>query len=297
MIPRRPTHRVTIQKVEGAQSHPQPDLLAAEEPLEIRLVWEDAATPATPTPGAGPACGIAERALSVTMRTPGDDFELAAGFLFTEGLIERGEDIARISYCVGADKAQQEYNIVSVRLAPGLQVDPARVQRNFYTTSSCGVCGKASLEALEVSGCTSLEDDSFKVPAGVLHGLTATLRKEQEVFEKTGGLHAAALFDGAGKLVLLREDVGRHNALDKLIGERLLAKKIPLAGHIALMSGRASFELLQKALRARIPVLAAVGAPSSLAVELARKFNMTLVGFLRDGRFNIYAGEARIALT
>jgi FdhD protein len=255
------------------------DSLAAEEPLEIRLVWQED--------------GRAQRRnLAVTMRTPGDDFELAAGFLHGEGIVRSSQDIVDISYCVDNDD-DQAFNIVNVVLRNGLGFDASRLERNFYTTSSCGVCGKAALEAIEVQGCEPLPD-GFSVRAGTICSLPDSLRDAQAVFERTGGLHAAALFDVDGGLIALREDVGRHNALDKLIGQQLLTGSLPLPRHILMLSGRASFELLQKALAARIAVVAAVGAPSSLAVELAESFNVTLLGFVRADGFNIYAGPERV---
>jgi len=227
------------------------------------------------------------------MRTPGNDFELAAGFLHGEGIIHSAEDVVDIAYCLDTP-AEQAFNIVSVTLRPGLGFDLDRLERHFYTTSSCGVCGKAALEALEVQGCTALPDGP-SVGAGVICGLPQTLRRAQAVFEKTGGLHAAGLFDLDGRLLSLREDVGRHNALDKLIGEALLEGRPPLTERILLLSGRASFELMQKAAVARVPIVAAVGAPSSLAVEVARGFNLTLAGFVRPDGFNLYAGAERLA--
>ena len=257
------------------------DVLAAEEPLEIRLVWQDAA-------------GVAQRKnIAVTMRTPGDDFELAAGFLHGEGILRRREDVIDVAYCMDEDQAQA-FNIVSVTLAPGLQFDASRLERNFYTTSSCGVCGKAALENIETQGCEALPS-GFGVSSEVIRSLPAKLREAQAVFERTGGLHAAGLFDAAGSLLSLREDVGRHNAVDKLIGEALLAGGVPLTDRVLMLSGRASFELLQKALVARIPVVCAVGAPSSLAVELAESFNVTLCGFVRADGLNVYTAPERVS--
>jgi len=253
-----------IQKVEGDSSAPFQDLLAVEEPLEIRL---------------------GDKTISITMRTPGHDPELAAGFLFTEGILQGRHQIRDI---------QASKNSIAVELNPDVEIDFERLQRNFYTTSSCGVCGKASIEALRIQGCPVLPRSSATVQAAVVHRLPQAQRDEQAVFERTGGLHAAALFDFEGKLILLREDVGRHNAVDKLIGAEMLAGRTPLSDTLLLVSGRASFELTQKALMAGIPILAAVGAPSSLAVETAQRFNMTLLGFVRDGRFNIYSGASRI---
>jgi len=255
---------VPVQKVDAGSSSQFQDLLAVEEPLEIR---------------------IGETTVSITMRTPGQDAELGLGFLFTEGIVASGAQIEHVE-CAK--------NAVSVRLSPGVELDLARLQRNFYTTSSCGVCGKASIEALRMQGCPVLPRESPVVSSVVIHGLPATLREDQRVFARTGGLHGAALFDSDGRLLLAREDVGRHNAVDKLIGAEFLAGHIPLSDQVLLVSGRVSFELVQKALMAGIPVLTAVGAPSSLAVETARRFNMTLLGFVRDGRFNIYSGAQRI---
>ena len=252
------------------------DLLAVEEPLEIRIVYGDAGN-------------RLEKNISITMCTPGQDEELASGFLFTEGIIRDKEDIQQ---CVATGTAGN--NVVIAELKPGISFDPKKIERHFYTSSSCGVCGKSSIAAVR----TVMEGidikDSIRVPAAGLTTLPGTLRKHQEIFEHTGGLHAAALFDLAGNLLLTREDVGRHNALDKLIGASLLEGSVPLTDHILLLSGRASFELIQKAAMAGIRIVCAVGAPSSLAVELAKEAGMTLIGFLRDGRFNIYCGEQRI---
>jgi FdhD protein len=258
------------------------DLLAVEEPLEIRIVRaEDAAR--------GP--DAAAHRVSVTMRTPGADFELAAGFLFSEGLVDGADAIARIRYCTDAP---QQYNVVSVYLAPGADFDPLLLSRNFYTTSSCGVCGKASIEAVMGTACARIAGGPT-VDAELLVSLPARLREAQRVFERTGGLHGAAQFTAEGELVRVREDVGRHNALDKLVGAALLGGELPLADSIVLVSGRLSFELVQKAARAGVPVLAGVSAPSSLAVALAEQVGMTLAGFVRDPGFNVYAGGERIA--
>ncbi len=254
---------VPVHKVEGESSAAFQDLLAVEEPLEIRL---------------------GESPLSITMRTPGHDSELAAGFLFTEGILSGAGQIQDV-VC--------SRNSVGVHLKPEVDVDLDRLKRHFYTTSSCGVCGKASIEALRMQACPALHE-SPAVASAVIHALPAVLREDQRVFDRTGGLHGAALFDSSGKLLLVREDVGRHNAVDKLIGAELFAGHLPLNEKVLLVSGRASFELVQKALMAGVPILAAVGAPSSLAVETARRFNMTLLGFVRDGRFNIYSGASRI---
>jgi FdhD protein len=271
-------HHVTRLR-DGAWSEAD-DVLAAEEPLEVRLIWQD-------------ATGQTQRKnIAVTMRTPGDDFELAAGFLHGEGILHSRNDVADVAYCTDEDEAQA-FNIVTVTLAPGVQFDPSRLERNFYTTSSCGVCGKAALENIETQGCEALPP-GFSVTSGVIRSLPSKLREAQAVFERTGGLHAAGLFDTDGTLLSLREDVGRHNAVDKLIGEAFLAGHTPLTDRLLMLSGRASFELLQKALVARIPVVAAVGAPSSLAVELAESFNVTLCGFVRADGLNIYAAPERV---
>ena len=253
------------------------DHLATEEPLEIRL-----------------KAGGSTRTLAVTMRTPGADFELAAGFLRSENVIAGPGDVRRIIYCTDADvDAAQQYNVVSVELSARELPDPRRLERHSFTSSACGVCGKAGLESLELAGCSALPPGP-EVTAAVLYGLPAKLREAQGLFESTGGLHAAGLFSADGRLVCLREDVGRHNAVDKVVGWALLDGRLPLADHILLVSGRASFEILQKALVAGIPIVCAVSAPSSLAASVAREFGMTLVGFLREGRFNVYAGQERL---
>ncbi len=284
MMPRRSVSKIQLLKIEENRSCAQFDHIAVEEPLEIRLRFFDPESATT----------IEER-LSITMRTPGDDFDLAAGFLFTEGIIESREAIQQISYCVGADKFKQEYNTVTVALEPHKRVNIQRLKRHFYVTSSCGVCGKASLEALAIQGCKRFSD-SLSMSAAQIASMPALLNASQKIFEKTGGLHAAALYDSHAKLISLREDVGRHNALDKLIGEAVLAEKTPLYSSAVLVSGRTSFELVQKALIAGIPLIAAIGAPSSLAVDLAKEFNMTLIGFVRGKQFNIYSGAHRISI-
>lgn len=256
------------------------DVLAVEEPLEIRVGFTENAKQI-------------HKAVSITMRTPGDDFELAAGFLFTEGILESENQIASIKHC---GRFPNNQNTVRIDLAKETRIDFKKLERNFYTTSSCGVCGKSSLEALAVS-TKPIEKKNFpKISAEIIHGLPEKLLQKQTVFGETGGLHAAALFDARGNLLDLREDVGRHNAVDKLIGARFLAKDLPLSDKILFLSGRAGFELIQKAVSAQIPIVAAVGAPSSLAVEAAKEFEVTLLGFVRDGRFNIYSGNERIEL-
>ena len=265
----------------GAEGENFADVLAVEEPLEIRL--------GLPKNGR-----IEHRAISITMRTPGADLELAAGFLFTEGIVNDPAQISRIRHCGLAAKGKDLKNTVVVELNASVDVDLKRLERNFYTTSSCGVCGKSSIEALHTGVVKLPAADQPRIKSSLIHRLPDILRASQNVFEKTGGLHASALFNTSGELEIVREDVGRHNALDKVIGAKFLAGDMPLNNTILLVSGRASFELVQKALMAGIPVLAAVGAPSSLAAELAAEFGMTLIGFVRNDRFNIYTGEARI---
>ena len=267
--------RITVTTVQGEHVTQRSDLLATEEPLELRL-----------------SAGSKQQTVAVTMRTPGADFELAAGFLYSEGILASRDDIARISYCT---EAEQHYNTVKVTLRTETLPELARLERHFTTTSACGVCGKASLASLELQAC-ALPHTDFAVSPDLLTSLPDKLRQAQGLFDATGGLHAAALFTKDGELLALREDVGRHNALDKLVGWAFLEGLLPLREHILLLSGRASFELLQKSLMAGIPVVCAVSAPSSLAVSVAQNFNLTLVGFLRGERFNIYAGEARVAL-
>ncbi len=268
-----------VEKVTPQGVRPLEDLVATEEPLEVRLAEGDPER---------------WRSICVTMRTPGNDFELASGFLYTEGIIPGRDAIRNMDYCVGPQE-EQNYNMVRVLLRPGLRFDEARLQRNFYTTSSCGVCGKASLEALRALEVAPPPAERPRVAAGVLAGLPDALAAAQPVFDRTGGLHAAALFDHQGQLVCLREDVGRHNAVDKVVGHELLAGRLPLHDLLLMVSGRASFEIMQKAVMAGIPMVAAVGAPSSLAVATAQGFGMTLVGFLRGSTFNIYSGRERVA--
>ena len=247
------------------------DTVAAEEPLEIRVDGD---------------------ALAVTMRTPGNDFELAAGFLITEGLVEPRQ-IRAIRYCV-PEGEPQEYNVLSVDLVPGASLPASSGLRSFVTTSACGLCGKASIDTVRARTRFDVRYDEVTIDAGQLASLPARLRAAQRVFDRTGGLHAAGLFDAAGNLVCLREDVGRHNAFDKVLGWAALDGRLPLRSHVILASGRASFELTQKALMAGIPVLAAVSAPSTLAVQLAEEAGMTLVGFLRGPTMNVYTGEQRV---
>jgi FdhD protein len=255
--------------------------VATEEPLEIRLGYSDASG------------GRTERSISITMRTPGNDEELAAGFLFTEGIVRQRDDIVAVRPCEPPAPSGL-FNTVRVDLADHVRVDLERLERHFYTSSSCGVCGKTSLAAVAVQGRYDVHGVAFAIDSSTLGGLPDKLRAEQSVFAQTGGLHASGLFDRGGDIVAVREDVGRHNALDKLIGSRLMQNALPLSGLGILVSGRASFELMQKAMMAGCPLVAAVGAPSSLAVELAQQFGMTLVGFLKRDRCNVYTRPDRV---
>ena len=282
-----------VEKVTGRISQQVDDCVAIEEPLEIQL-------------GYGPAGSRQTKSISVTMRTPGSDFELAAGFLLTEGVVLDVNDIEQIAYAARPFSERRQNppkdsvlqpssvrNTVRVELAPDVPVSVANLERNFYTTSSCGICGKASLLALQTV-CPPRVTNRFRMAAELLYRLPGRLLEAQRVFGQTGGLHGAGLFDSAGQLIAVREDVGRHNAVDKLIGSEFLADRVPLRDRLLLLSGRASFELLQKALMAGVPMVASVGAPSSLAVQVAREFDITLVGFLREGHFNIYHGAEHI---
>ena len=255
----------------------RPDSLAAEEPLEIRVG----------------APGRTRPPLAVTMRTPGDDIDLALGFLLTEGLIRHAGDVGTARLCAG-DELPNTYNVVDVTLRPDAPVPVADPSRNFYTTSSCGVCGKASIDAVRTRSAYPVRDDPCRVSPGTLTGLPVTLRAAQHTFEATGGLHAAGLFASSGELMVIREDVGRHNAVDKVVGYAMLRGRLPLAGCALLVSGRASFELVQKAVLAGIPLLSAVSAPSSLAADLAEEAGLTLAGFLRGPSMNVYTAAHRI---
>ncbi|GAA4353466.1 formate dehydrogenase accessory sulfurtransferase FdhD [Hymenobacter saemangeumensis] len=271
-----------IQKVSGdGPPVPATDLLAAEEPLEIRL-------------GFGPEDQRQHRSLAITMRTPGHDEELAAGFLLSEGIIRSKADLLGIRPCPDVTKPEEAGNVVRAELAAHVAIDFDSLARHFYTSSSCGVCGKTSIAAVQGAACPALPRTGPHLAYEVVHQLPDKLRAAQAGFEQTGGQHAAALFTPAGELLLLREDVGRHNALDKLIGAALLAEWLPLHQHVLLVSGRASFELVQKAAAAGIAVLAAVGAPSSLAVQAAETFGLTVLGFVRHGRYNIYSHPWRV---
>ncbi len=272
--------RLEIERIgEGAGT--LDDVVATEEPLEIRLAYTR------------PDGKRAQQSISVTMRTPGNDGELAAGFLYTEGIVHAKADIESVAPC-GPPAPNGLINVVRVELAASVEVDLKRLERHFYTSSSCGVCGKSSLDAVAVQGRFDLHKNKLCVSANKLGALPDALRAQQAVFERTGGLHASGLFDVEGSIAVAREDVGRHNALDKLIGQALLKDELPLSDFGIVVSGRASFELMQKAMMAGVPLLAAVGAPSSLAVELAEEFGMTLVGFLKPDKFNIYSRPDRI---
>ncbi|QYN19529.1 formate dehydrogenase accessory sulfurtransferase FdhD [Amycolatopsis sp. DSM 110486] len=272
----RMTSRRRVFRVVGGELTMRPDTLSAEEPLEIR---------------------VAGKALTITMRTPGSDFDLAAGFLVGEGIVHQGADIAGIRYCAGATvDGSNTYNIVDVVLRAGVPPPDPSMERNFYTTSSCGLCGKASLDAVRTTLRWPVTADPLAVGPEVLTGLPDALRAAQKVFDRTGGLHAAGLFDAAGELLCVREDVGRHNAVDKVVGWAAREGRLPLTGTMLMVSGRASFELVQKAAMAGIPLLAAVSAPSSLAVELAEEVGLTLVGFLRGSSMNVYTRADRLGL-
>lgn len=272
--------RLKITRIRAGKldKHSETDTLVTEEPLEIRLDNQ-----------------IETRPLAITMRTPGADFELAAGFLFSEGIITSKDDIESISYCVDRDLDEaQLYNVVNVKLRHEIK-DFSSLDRHFIVSSACGVCGKSSIDALTNKGLQPILS-SMQVTTPFIAGLSDKLRQAQRLFDITGGLHAAALFDAEGNLCEIREDVGRHNAMDKLIGCSILAGKNSLENHVLLVSGRASFELVQKAVSIGLPIFCAISAPSSLAVDLARQFKMTLIGFLRDEDFNIYCGQERLLL-
>ncbi|MEB3341753.1 formate dehydrogenase accessory sulfurtransferase FdhD [Okeania sp.] len=267
--------KAQIWVVENNNFVTRSDQLATEEPLEIRLTFP-------------------KKIIAVTMRTPGADFDLAAGFLYSEGVIKNREDIAKMSYCVDPEiDGEQQKNIINVTLNSKLNLNLKSLERHFFTTSACGVCGKASIESLQIKGYSSILL-GLEVSAEIIYSLPEKLRTAQGVFKSTGGLHAAGLFNAQGELLKLREDVGRHNALDKLIGSEFLAGQLPLNNLIVMVSGRSSFEILQKCITVGVPIVCAVSAPSSLAVEIAKEFNITLVGFLRGKKFNIYSGVERI---
>jgi FdhD protein len=270
----RVTSRYRVLHVNDGVATPRPDTLAAEEPLEIR---------------------VAGRPLVVTMRTPGDDFDLARGFLVSEAVVSADTDISAIRYCAGATAdGTNTYNVLDVLLDDGVAAPDPSLERNFYTTSSCGLCGKASLEAVRTISRWHVDRDPVRLTPATIATLPEKLRAAQRVFDRTGGLHAAALFDAGGGLLCVREDVGRHNAVDKVIGWALADGRLPLVGATLMVSGRASFELVQKAVMAGVPALAAVSAPSSLAVDLAREMGLTLIGFLRGSSMNVYSASERI---
>ncbi|WP_306370166.1 formate dehydrogenase accessory sulfurtransferase FdhD [Nocardiopsis sp. CC223A] len=272
----RVTTRERVLRIRDGVPSERVDTLVSEEPLEVRIDGDP---------------------LTVTMRTPGNDFDLAAGFLVGEGVVRGADDLLAIRYCAGAtEDGSNTYNVLDVTLAPHVPAPDTSLERNFYTTSSCGLCGKAGLEAVRTQAAWQVSGDEARVAVPVLAELPETLRRAQRVFDRTGGLHAAGLFTAAGELVVLREDVGRHNAVDKVVGWAVRENLLPLRGHVLMVSGRASFELVQKAWMAGIPVLAAVSAPSSLAVDLAAEAGMTLIGFLRGSSMNVYAGRRRILL-
>ncbi len=273
-IAKHETRKISIKRIAtspmAANHHSFEDHLAVEEPLEIR---------------------IHDEPVAITMRTPGDDFALAAGFLFSEGFLKGPKDIGSLRYCDNTQHPELK-NVVNLTLASGHKPDLARLRRNFYATSSCGICGKASLE--QIKTLAKPIDAKLKVKLDVVHSMGHSLRKAQTLFEKTGGLHAAGVFDEHGVLYVLHEDVGRHNAVDKAVGHMLIQDRVPLDHHLLMVSGRASFEIIQKAVMARVPIVCAVSAPSSLAVETAREFGVTLVGFLREDDFNVYTHAERI---
>ncbi len=272
----RVTARRRVRRLAGGRSAARAETVVVEEPLEIR---------------------VNGAAVTVTMRTPGSDFELAQGFLLTEGIIGERDDVASVRYCQGAadtDDGLNSYNVLDVTLRPGVPAPQVDITRNFYTTSSCGVCGKASLEAVRLSSRHAPGDDPSTVAAATLCELPERLRSAQKVFDRTGGLHAAALFCADGTLQVAREDIGRHNAVDKVIGWAVEGDRVPLAATVLLVSGRASFELTQKAVMAGVPILAAVSAPSSLAVDLATESGLTLVAFLRGDSMNVYSRADRV---
>lgn len=273
---RTPAVRLVVEDGAAVVSSERPDTLTVEDPMEVR---------------------VAGRPLSVTMRTPGDDFDLAIGFLLTEGIVSSAADVATLMHCQDeGEDGRPTFNVVDVVLRPGVEPPDVSLERSFYTTSSCGVCGKASIDAVRLRSRYDVRDDATPLDPAVLAGLPDALRAHQKVFDRTGGLHAAGLFTAAGDLLVVREDVGRHNAVDKVVGWAAREGRLPLSGTVLMVSGRASFELTQKALMAGIPCLAAVSAPSSLAVELAQESGLTLVGFLRPPRMTVYAGAQRLGL-
>lgn len=277
-----PVQPIEVIKVGAQSAESKPDLVVSEEPLEIRI-------------GHGPEDKREQFSVSVTMRTPGNDEALCLGFLFTEGIINTMNEVMSVKYCEDLGRTEGMENLMRVELKPSVAISDEQFKRNFYTTSSCGVCGKASIDSIKVS-CQPLSDEKTLIDKEVLFGLSESLRASQDVFKHTGGLHASGLFDTQGRLIGRQEDVGRHNALDKLIGAGFIANELPFSRSALVLSGRISFELVQKALRAGIQIIAAVGAPSSLAVNLAEEFGMTLIGFMKNDRFNVYTGKERVVL-
>lgn len=281
------TRSFSIRRHDRHGARTTDDVLAVEEPMEIRVAY-------------GADARRQAKSLSITMRTPGEDFELAAGFLFTEQILRHRDQIRGIEFCGPPAPGRETSNIVRVDLAPDVEIDAVKLERHFYATSSCGICGKASLDALEIDDVPELAPERPRIEASAIHALPDALREAQPVFDRTGGLHAAALVpavDGRiaeARIAELREDVGRHNAVDKLLGRRFLDGAVPLADSLLMLSGRASFEILQKALAAGVPAIVAVGAPSSLAVDLAERHGITLIGFAGAERFNVYSGAARV---
>jgi FdhD protein len=275
MVPHSSKKRRLIWAIENGQMRRKPDLLASEEPLELLL-----------------RAGSEQRTVAITMRTPGDDYELAAGFLYNEGILHCKDELIQMTYCV--DGGQQEYNALRVQLRSDTLPALPQLERHFFTTSACGVCGATMLDDLSARQLPAIPPGPI-VPPACFAALPDQLRHSQAVFDSTGGLHAAALFDTQGRLIALREDVGRHNALDKLVGWGLLNDHLPFHNKLLMVSGRASYELLQKCYVAGAPIFCAVSAPSSLAVEVAERFGITLIGFLRGDRFNVYAGIERVA--
>lgn len=270
--------RLIVTKVNAGESTDTEDVLAVEEPLEIRLIY-------------GPKNDRIQKSISVTMRTPGNDKELAIGFLFTEGIIQHIDQIDQ-SFSFSCNEMKE--NTINIALKSDIAVDLGKLDRHFYTTSSCGVCGKSSIESIKITIEQKFNNSELKISSKILFQLPTLLSQHQSVFKSTGGLHASAFFTTDGELLAVREDVGRHNALDKLIGKSLLDNEIPANNKILILSGRASFELIQKAAAAGVQIVAAVGAPSSLAVSLAKEFGITLIGFLRGEKFNIYCGRERV---
>ncbi|PWK27088.1 FdhD protein [Arcicella aurantiaca] len=275
---------IQIHQVSGNTVSRKDDLLAVEAPLEIRL-------------GFGKITNRQQKSIAVTMRTPGHDFELALGFLYSEGIIQEASQVHSIKYCTDLGRQESSENIVRVELKSEIEVNLSGLERNFYATSSCGICGKASIESIEKLGCPNIPIQNNLINHAVIFRLSKVLQEQQRVFQYTGGLHAAGLFDKNGDILLLREDVGRHNALDKLIGASRNSHNLALSDKIILVSGRLSFELVQKTIMAGVPVLVAIGAPSSLAVELAQQFGLTLIGFLKNEYFNVYSGIERIQVS